>query len=195
MSPPQTATPPGSPLYNNIPDTFGSAHSRLSIQDNRLQFFRALPRLPTTSSQSLSPAVNTRPRYQNAVTFSRGSSYSSKALSGLSFRSASASRRLSRSDPLAQLAVAGCHPFSACRGTRMSHRVHCWWGRFPSSIMTTVYRTCRFRKCTRIAVRVAAWPGQLYRPPLDEKAIRDFRGPSPVAGVLQLRRYFATPPC
>ena len=41
----------------------------------------------------------------------------------------------------------------------MSHRVHCGWGRFPSSRMTMVSRICRCRKCTCIAVLVAAWPG------------------------------------
>ena len=40
----------------------------------------------------------------------------------------------------------------------MLHQGHRGWGRFPSSKMTTVSRTCWCRKWTRIAVLVAARP-------------------------------------
>ena len=52
----------------------------------------------------------------------------------------------------------------------MSHWGHRGWGRFTSSKMTTVSRTCRCRKCTRINVLITARPGhpstgQLRGPP------------------------------
>ena len=54
------------------PDTFGSAPYRIKICDNRPQIFPAFQRLPTTVGQSSSPVVITRPRYLNAITFSKG---------------------------------------------------------------------------------------------------------------------------
>ena len=91
--------------FLKIPDTFGSAPSRINVRDSRSQLFLALLMLPTTAGQLSSLAVNTRPRYLNAVTFTSGSTYAVKALSVLSLSSASASRRLFRSAPLADCVV------------------------------------------------------------------------------------------
>ena len=54
-------------------------------------------------------------------------------------------------------------PYSVLQGTSMLHQGHRGWGMFPSSKMTTVSRTCRCIKCTRIAFLVAARPG--FPPP------------------------------
>ena len=118
----------------------------------------------------------------------------------LSFNSASASRRLFRSAPLAHCAVSGCLPFSLRQGTRMSHWGHRGWGRFPSSKIATVSRTCRCIKLTYIAVLVATRPGhpstgQLLGPPLAGKAMQYVRGSSPVSEVLQLRLSSTDRPC
>ena len=147
--------------------------------------------LPTQASHCLLPSI---------TSFCIGSLYSSKARSELSLVSASASRRLFCSAPLAHWAVAGCLPFRALWGTSMLHRAHRGWGSFPSSIMTTVSRTCRYRNCTRIAVLVDARPrhpstGQLYRPPFARNDIWKVRGPAPTAGVLHLRRVSTTLSC
>ena len=52
----------------------------------------------------------------------------------------------------------------------MSQFSHQGWGRFPSSSMMTVSRTCLLQNCTRIAVLVPALPGhpstgQSFAPP------------------------------
>ena len=44
-------------------------------------------------------------------------------------------------------AVPGCRPFSPLRGTCMLHRARRGRGKFPSSSITTVSRTCRCTKC------------------------------------------------
>ena len=85
----------------------------------------------------------------------------------ISLNSSSANRRLFHSAPLLHCAVEVCLPFSVLQETSMLHRGHRRWGRFPSSKMTTVSRTCRCIKCTHIAFLVAARPGhpsigQLY---------------------------------
>ena len=198
-SPPRIATPSAPPLYKKIPDTGLSPPSRLSIRDNHPQLFRDPPRLPTTTSQSSSPDVNTRTKYRNVVTFYSCSPYTSNALSELSLISDSASLRLFRSAPLAHWAVAGCLPFRSLQGTRMSHRLHHGWGRFTSYRMTTVSRTCRCRKCTRIDVLVAARPGHpstghLRGPLLAGNVNRNVCGPPTAAGVPQIRRVSATLP-
>ena len=82
----------------------------------------------------------------------------------------------------------------------MLHRGHRGRGMFPSSKMTTVSRTCRCRKCTRISVLVAARPGhpstgQICGPPLDGKAMDYVCGSSPVDEVFQLRLSSAACPC
>ena len=90
----------------------------------------------------------------------------------LSLNYSSANLRLFCSAPLAHCAVAGCLLNSVCHSNSMSHLGHHGWVVFPSSKMTTVSSTCRCMKCTRIAVLVAARPGnpstgQLRGPPMD----------------------------
>ena len=83
----------------------------------------------------------------------------------------------------------------------MSNREHLGCGRFPSSKMITMSRTCRLQKCIRIAVRVPALSGnpstwQLLGPPLVRKASRYVCGSPPVAEASQIHRsYFAFPCC
>ena len=133
------------------------------------------------------------------MTFSRVSPYASEAFSDLSLVSASVNRRLFCYTPLVQWAVAGCLPFRARWGTSISHQAHRGWERFPSSIMTTVLRTCWCMKCTCIAVLIAARPGQpsngqLRGTPFSGNDIWKVRGPALASGVLQLRCISATLP-
>ena len=65
--------------------------------------------------------------------------------------SAPDNRRLFCSAPLAHCAVVGCLHFSVLKGISIFYLGHRGWGRFPSSKMTTVSRTCRCRKWTHIA--------------------------------------------
>ena len=118
----------------------------------------------------------------------------------ISLNSSSANRQLFCSAPLAHCAVAGCLTFSVQQGTSMPHQGHRGWGRFPSPKMTTVSRTCRCRKCTCIAVLIAARPGhpstgQLRRPSLSGKAMRYACGSFPVAKVFHIRLYSAARLC
>ena len=89
---------------------------------------------------------------------------------------------------------------SARHGTSMSHREHLGCGRFPSSNMITMSRTCRLQKCIHIAVRVPDLPGepstgQLHGPPLVGKASRYACASPPVAEASQLQRSSFTCPC
>ena len=103
----------------------------------------------------------------------------------LSLNSSSANRRLFHSAPLAHCAVSGCLLFIVRQGTSMSHRGNHGWGVFTSSKMTTLSRTCRCKKWTRIAVLVVACPGhtstgQIRGPPLSGNAMRYIRGSFPI---------------
>ena len=119
----------------------------------------------------------------------------------LSCSSDSAIRRLFRSAPFRHIAMSWCFPLRARHGTSMSHHEHLGCGRFPSSKMITMSRTCRLQKCILIAVRVPALPGQpstgqLLRPTLVGKVIRYVRGSPPVAEASQLQcSSFAFPCC
>ena len=119
----------------------------------------------------------------------------------LSLSSASAICRLFRSAPFLHISLAWCLPLSARHRTSMLHREHLGFGRFPSSKMITMSRTCRLQKCIRIAVRVPALPGQtstgkILGPPLVGKSIRYVCGSPPLAEASQLHRYsFACPCC
>ena len=121
----------------------------------------------------------------------------------LSCISVSASRRLFLSTPLLHIEVFLCFPLRDRHGTSMSHHEHLGCGRFPSSNMITMSRTCRRQKCTLIAVRVPAFPGQpstghSLAPPLVGNSIRWVCGspPPPVAALVQLRlSSFAFPCC
>ena len=109
----------------------------------------------------------------------------------ISLNSSFTNRRLFRSATMVHCLVYGCLSFSVRQGTRMLHWGHHGWGRFTPSKVTTVYRTCRCRKCTRIAVLVADCPGhpstsQLPRHPLSGKAMQYVRGSSPVAEFFQI---------
>ena len=89
---------------------------------------------------------------------------------------------------------------SARHGTSMSHREHLGCGRFPSSKMTTISRTCGLQKCIHIAVRVPAltgkpFTGKLRGPPLVRKASRYVCGSPPVAEASQLQRSSFAFPC
>ena len=83
----------------------------------------------------------------------------------------------------------------------MSHREHLGCGRFPSSKMITMSRTCRLQKCILISVLVPALPGQPSAghplgTPLVGKSIRYVLGSPPVAGLFQLHvSSFAFPCC
>ena len=71
-------------------------------------------------------------------------------------------------------------------------RGHRGWGRFTSLKMTTVSRTCRWKKFTCIAVLVTARPvhpstGQFRGPPVVRKSILYVRGYSPGSLDAQLR--------
>ena len=113
---------------------------------------------------------------------------------------ASAIRRLFCSAPFLHIAVAWCLPLSARHGTSMSHRDHLGCGRFPSSKMITMYRTCLLQKCIHITVRFPALPGQPYTgqllgPPLVRKASLYVRGSPPVSEASQLQRCSFDCPC
>ena len=82
----------------------------------------------------------------------------------------------------------------------MSHRAHRGWEKFPSSKITTVLRTCRCTKCTRIAVLFATLPvhpvtSYLHGPPFAVKVILYVWGLVPAAGVLHCRHISAALPC
>ena len=74
---------------------------------------------------------------------------------------ASARRRRFRSAPLLHIMVLLWRPLRARHGTNMSQFSHLGWGRFPSSQMMSVSRTCLLQKCTRIAVSSLPSPGTL----------------------------------
>ena len=81
----------------------------------------------------------------------------------------------------------------------MSKRVQHGWGGFPSSKMTTVYRTFRCRNCTRITILIAARPRQpstrhLCGPPAVRKAIQCGCGSSPGSMAAQICLPSAAPP-
>ena len=66
----------------------------------------------------------------------------------------------------------------------MLHQAHHGWRKFPSSRTTTMSRTCRCKKCTRIAVLVATRPGhpstgKFCGPPFAGKFIPKVWGPAP----------------
>ena len=135
----------------------------------------------------MSVAIKNLPRYLNSDTDSMCSPYASKSRSKFSLVSFSASRRLFLYTPFAHCTVPGWRPFSALRGTCMSHLEHRGWGKFPSSSITTVSRTCRCTKCTHIAVLVARAPGT---PPRGISSLPSFLertsgipgGPCPLSG-------------
>ena len=96
--------------------------------------------------------------------------------------------------------VARCLLFISCHGTSMSQWWHFGWGRFPSSKTTTLFRTCRWRKCTRIAVLVTARPrqpstGQFRGLPAVRKAIWYVRASSLRGAANQLNLPSAALPC
>ena len=65
-------------------------------------------------------------------------------------------RRLFKSASFLHCTVQQCVRFRSCNGTRMLHIEHRGWGRFSSSNITPVNRTCRCQKCTRMTVHVAS---------------------------------------
>ena len=143
---------------NNKTDTCGSAPSLLRILVILFHTTLSQDKFLTTVSQSLSAAEITRPRYWKEVTISRGRPYELNALVVTSLSSSAAKRRHFLFAPRFHCAVHQCFPFSDLHGTRMSHRGHRGWGRFTYSSITTVSLTCRFQKCTLVAVHVNARP-------------------------------------
>ena len=139
---------------NKNTDTRGASYSLMIILGNSHHASLAFPRFCTTSAQSLSAAEITCPKYLKEVTISRGSSYALKALEVISLSSSSVSCRLFRPAPFLHYTVRRCIPFRSRHDTIMLHRGHRGWGRFPSSGITTVSRTCRCHKFTRMAVHV-----------------------------------------
>ena len=118
----------------------------------------------------------------------------------LSLNSSSANRRLFRSALLLYCAVEGCLLFSVLQGTSMLHRGHRGWGGGSSSKMTMVSRTCRYIKCTRIAILVTALPGhlsngQICGSPLAGNYMQYVRVSSPMAEVFQIHISSAALPC
>ena len=89
------------------------------------------------------------------------------------------------SAPILHIIVLLWRPLRARHGTNMSQFSHIGWGRFPSSKMMIVSRTCLLQKCTRIAVRVPALPGHPSTghsavPPLGNSSLYVcFSSPSP----------------
>ena len=74
-----------------------------------------------------------------------------------------------------------CSPFRDRYGTSMLHRGYHGWGRFHSSSITMVSRTCRCQKVTLMSVRVASRPlhpsyGQVLGTDLSGDAILNVLG-------------------
>ena len=146
-------------ILNKYPKNFGYAPFLIKILIIRTQMFLDFRRVPVTSGQFVYPAIITLPRYLNDVMVSNGSPYSRKHLSKLSCRSSSTRRLRFLSAPLAHWEVARCLLFRENQGIRMFQWGHRGWGMLPSSKLTTVSRTCWWKKCTCIAVFVDARPG------------------------------------
>ena len=123
------------------PDTFGLAPSLLRILTILLHTARAFSRFCITSGQSLYAYI-TLSRYLKEVTISRGrpKSLNAREVTALSSSAAKLNRFLSA--PFLHCTVHRCNPLRERHGTSMLYKGHRGWGRFPSSIMTTVYQTC-----------------------------------------------------
>ena len=71
ISDPKSNTP-WTTAFKNNPDILSYDPSRPRILVIHAQLFQDFLKLPTTSGQSLSPAIITRPSYLNKVTISNG---------------------------------------------------------------------------------------------------------------------------
>ena len=140
------------------PETRGAAPYLLRVRVSLLRTSHALSRFLTTAGQSLSAAEIFHSKYLKEVIISRGRPYALKALKVAALSSSTSRCHIFCFTPLFHCMVRQCIPFRSRHGTIMSHRGHCGWGRFPSSKITTVSQTCRYQKCTSIAIRVATQP-------------------------------------